>query len=144
MPILGMVALYADGRATLTPSGTAAEFPRSNGLFAGKRRAATVHVGTYRSDRPFAQAVGVWDWAKGRDDSHDFGGDHLVEEFVMVPGKGGGERDGWLLGTTVNLQARATELHVFDASDVAAGPVVTWRADVALPVGFHGTFAAAG
>jgi carotenoid cleavage dioxygenase-like enzyme len=85
----------------------------------------------------------VWNWARGADDSHDFGGDHLVEEFVLVPRPGArSETDGWLLGTTVNLKARATELHVFDAARVAAGPIVSWRADVALPVGFHGNFAA--
>jgi all-trans-8'-apo-beta-carotenal 15,15'-oxygenase len=144
MPDLGLIALYPDGRATLAPSGTAAEFPRSNPQLAGECRSATVHVGSYRTDRPFAQAVGVWDWKRGRDDAHDFGGDHLVEEFVMVPRSGGaGERDGWMLGTTVNLAARATELHVFDAAQVAAGPLVSWRADVAMPVGFHGNFVGA-
>ncbi|MBC7505735.1 MAG: carotenoid oxygenase family protein [Sandarakinorhabdus sp.] len=143
MPILGMIALFPDGRASLTPSGTAAEFPRSNPRIAGQRRSATVHVGTYRTDRPFAQAVGVWDWTKGADDAHDFGGDHLTEEFVLVPRRGArSETDGWLLGTTVNLKAGATELHVFDAARVAAGPLVSWRADVAMPVGFHGTFVA--
>ena len=143
MPMLGMIALFPDGRASLTSSDTAAEFPRSNQRYAGLRRDATVHVGNYRPGRPFAQAVGVWSWSKGRDDSHDFGGEHLVEEFVLVPRKGGtAETDGWLLGTTINLAARATELHVFDAAAVAAGPLVSWRADVALPVGFHGTFVA--
>ncbi len=145
MPDPGPIALFPDGRATLTASGTAAEFPRSNPRRAGVRRSATVHVGSYRADRPFAEAVGVWDWTTGRDDAHHFGGDHLVEEFVMVPRPGGsGDRDGWLLGTTVNLAARATELHVFDAARVAAGPIASWRADVAMPVGFHGCFVSAG
>jgi all-trans-8'-apo-beta-carotenal 15,15'-oxygenase len=144
MPILGMIALFPDGRASLTPSGTAAEFPRSNPRFAGTRRSATVHVGHYRPERPFAQAVGVWDWTRGVDDAHDFGGEHLVEEFVLVPRRGARhERDGWLIGTTVNLAARATELHVFDAARVAGGPLVSWRSGVAMPVGFHGTFVAA-
>jgi all-trans-8'-apo-beta-carotenal 15,15'-oxygenase len=40
----------------------------------------------------------------------------------------------------VNLDARATELHLLDARRIEAGPVATWRADVALPVGFHWTF----
>ena len=53
------------------------------------------------------------------------------------------EGDGWLVGTSVNLKARATELHVFDARHVGAGPVCTSRADVALPAGFHGTIVAA-
>ncbi len=144
MPILSMIALFSDGRASLTPSGVAAEFPRSDARRAGLARRATVHVGNYRADRPFAQAVAVWDWQTGKDDAHVFGADHLVEEFLLVPRPGGsGERDGWLLGTTVNLAARATELHVFDAGRVAAGPLCSWRADVALPVGFHGCFAGA-
>ena len=144
MPILGMIALHPGGRATLSPSGAAAEFPRSNPVVAGVRRSATVHVGNYRPERPFAQSLGVWDWEKGADDAHDFGGDHLTEEFVLVPRRGAGnETDGWLVGTTINLKAQATELHVFDAARVAAGPLASWRASVAMPVGFHGTFVAA-
>jgi all-trans-8'-apo-beta-carotenal 15,15'-oxygenase len=40
----------------------------------------------------------------------------------------------------VNLDAKATELHVFDARHVTQGPIVAWRAPVALPVTFHGVF----
>jgi carotenoid cleavage dioxygenase-like enzyme len=43
---------------------------------------------------------------------------------------------------TVNLAAKATELHVFDALRVSAGPVCSWRARVALPVSLHGAFVA--
>jgi carotenoid cleavage dioxygenase-like enzyme len=144
MPILAMVALRPDGRATLQSSGLAAEFPRTDPHRAGLPRRRTAHVGSYRTDRPFAQAVGLWDWKSGRDDAHDFGGDHLVEEFVMVPRPGATrEDDAWLVGTTLNLSARATELHVLDAARVSAGPIASWRADVALPVGFHGCFAPA-
>jgi all-trans-8'-apo-beta-carotenal 15,15'-oxygenase len=39
------------------------------------------------------------------------------------------------------VKARATELHVFDARRVEAGPLVSWRASAALPVTFHGCFA---
>lgn len=53
---------------------------------------------------------------------------------------GSAEFDGWLVGTSINFAAKATELHVFDARRVAAGPICTWRADVALPATFHGTF----
>jgi carotenoid cleavage dioxygenase-like enzyme len=140
MPILSMVALRPDGRATLESSRLAAEFPRTDPRRAGLPRTLTAHVGSYRTNRPFAQAVGLWDWKAGRDDAHDFGGSHLVEEFVLVPRPGGAERDAWLVGTTLNLKARATELHILDAARVSAGPVASWRADVALPVGFHGSF----
>ncbi|MFZ4688723.1 MAG: carotenoid oxygenase family protein [Polymorphobacter sp.] len=134
-PQLTMVALHPDGKASLSASGIAAEFPRVDPQLAGLKRRRTVHVGSYDQARPFAQSVGVWDWQTGKDDAFHFGARQLVEEFVPV-GR-------WLIGTTVNLDAKATELHVLDARRVARGPIVSWRADVALPVGFHGNFVAA-
>lgn len=141
MPVLQMVALHPDGKATLTSSGVDAEFPRSDPRKAGLTRTKTVHVGSYSGDRPFAQSVGIWDWRGGRDDMFTFGSRHLVEEFVPVADKNNPGQN-WLIGTTVNLDKRATELHIFDALHVSNGPVCTWRSDVSLPIGFHGSFVA--
>lgn len=41
---------------------------------------------------------------------------------------------------TVNLDAKATALRVFDARLVAQRPVVSWRAPLALPATFRGIF----
>ncbi len=139
MPILTMVALHPGGRATLAASAIAAEFPRVDPRQAGLPRSKTVHVGLYGKDRPFARGVGVFDWKTGRDDAYDFGANQLVEEFVPVGDRRKSSKS-WLVGTTVNLSAQATELHVIESDHVARGPVCTWRADVALPVGFHGNF----
>jgi len=85
----------------------------------------------------------VRDWKTGRETAFDFGRRHLVEEMVFVPRPGSSEEfDGWLVGTSLNLDAQATELHAFDARRVADGPLVTWRANTALPLGFHGIFTA--
>jgi all-trans-8'-apo-beta-carotenal 15,15'-oxygenase len=139
MPILTMVALRPDGKAAMTASPIAAEFPRADPRLAGLPRSKTVHVGLYDQKRPFARSVGVWDWKAGRDDHFDFGSRQLVEEFVPVADRSCEGRS-FLIGTTINLDAAATELHVFDADRVANGPLCTWRADVALPIGFHGSF----
>lgn len=137
-PLLAQIVLHASGRGELRPTRTTAEFPSGDKRRAGKPRRHVVHVAGY--DRgPFTHGVGMWDWNRGADDVHDFGGRQLAEEFLFVP-RGDGERDGWLVGCTLNLDERATELHVLDAGDVAAGPICTWRADHALPIGFHGTF----
>jgi all-trans-8'-apo-beta-carotenal 15,15'-oxygenase len=143
MPILTMVALHPNGKAQMQASPIAAEFPRVDPRLAGLPRSQTVHVGLYSKDRPFARSVGVWDWKSGRDDAYDFGARQLVEEFVPVADKVDANKN-WLIGTTINLDARATELHILDAAHVARGPVCTWRADIALPVGFHGNYVAAG
>jgi all-trans-8'-apo-beta-carotenal 15,15'-oxygenase len=142
MPVLTMVALHPDGKATLSASAIAAEFPRVDPREAGLSRRKTVHVGLYERGRPFACGVGVWDWKTGRDDAFDFGTNQLVEEFVPVADRQNPAKT-WLVGTTVNLSARATELHIFDCDHVARGPECTWRADVALPIGFHGNFVTA-
>lgn len=135
---LSFITLGADGRARIEVTPLPAEFPRSDPRFAGHGRRKTV-VNTVGGDaaKPFLQGVAVSDWRTGRADVFDFGRDHCAEEFLFVP-RGARELDGWLVGTTLNLQAQATELHVFEASRVSAGPVCSWRADVPLPVGFHG------
>ena len=135
-PRLTMVALRPDGRADMNAAGIDAEFPRSEPKLAGLARSQTVHVGGYLPGRPFATTVGIWDWRTGKDDVHDFGARQLVEEFVPVPG---GKRR-LLMGTTINLDTQRTELHIFDARRVAAGPVASWSADTALPVSFHGNW----
>jgi carotenoid cleavage dioxygenase-like enzyme len=141
VPVLAMIALRPDGRATLSPTRIAAEFPKSDKRRAGLARRYTLHTALYGHTRPMARGVGLFDWKTGKDDCFDFGHQHLVEESLFVP-RGSGEHDGWIIGTSVNLAAKATELHVIDAAHVATGPIATWRADIALPVGFHGVFVA--
>jgi len=136
-----LITLRADGRAGMTQETVAAEFPRGDARFAGEARQYSVHLTNEQPDRPLFQGVAVRDWKRDRDQVFKFGPRHLVEEMVFVPRPGSSqELDGWLVGTTLNLDAKATELHVFDARRVAQGPIAAWRAPVALPVTFHGVF----
>jgi len=137
---LTMFALHPDGRAVIEPTGVAAEFPRTDGRMSGAPRRYTIHA-TAVGGSPLFHGLAVHDWKTGRSDRYDFGPAHLVEEAVFVPRPGGAaELDGWLIQPSVNLRAKATELHVFKALHVAEGPICTWRADRALPVSLHGAF----
>jgi all-trans-8'-apo-beta-carotenal 15,15'-oxygenase len=138
-PMLTQIVLHASGKAEMKPTRIAAEFPASDKRLSGSARRFTTHVAHYRND-PFPHAIASWDWSKGRDDAYDFGDHQLVEEFLFVA-KGEGERNGWLIGTTLNLSAQASELHLLDARRVSDGPVASWRASMPLPLGFHGTVA---
>ena len=141
-PRLAQITLSPNGKAAMTRFASTAEFPRSDPRFAGQKRAFTVHATNEREDRPLFQGVAVRDWSRDREQVFDFGADHLVEEMIFVPRKGSAaEFDGWLVGTSLNVKAWSTELHVFDARRVEAGPLVSWRAPAALPVTFHGCFA---
>ncbi len=137
-PMLHQIVLRPDGKAALLKTGVQAEFPASDRRLSGNARNFTSHVSGY-GDTPFPHQIAQWDWQRGRDERFDFGRHQLVEEFLFAP-RGAGERDGWLIGTTLNLKARATELHVLDAAQLASGPVASFRADIPLPLTFHGSF----
>jgi all-trans-8'-apo-beta-carotenal 15,15'-oxygenase len=138
-PMLTQIILRADGKAEMQATRVSAEFPSNDKRVAGQARRYTTHVTGYRQT-PFPHAIAIWDWSKGKDEKFDFGDHQLVEEFLFVS-KGAGERDGWLMGTTLNLKERKTELHLIDAKHVSSGPVATWRASLPLPLTFHGTIA---
>jgi all-trans-8'-apo-beta-carotenal 15,15'-oxygenase len=138
-PMLTQIVLHTNGKAEMKATRVSAEFPETDPRRAGLARRFTTHVAGYRNT-PFPHAIAMWDWSKGRDDKYDFGDHQLVEEFLFVP-RGEGERDGWLIGTTLNLIQQKTELHLLDARRLKDGPVATWRASVPLPIGFHGTIA---
>jgi carotenoid cleavage dioxygenase-like enzyme len=138
-PMLTQIVLRPDGKAEMQTTRVSAEFPSSDKRVAGAARRFTTHVTGYRQT-PFPHAIATWDWSKGRDDKFDFGDHHLVEEFLFIA-KNEGERGGWLIGTTLNLKARKTELHLLDAKHVSEGPLATWQASPPLPLTFHGTIA---
>jgi carotenoid cleavage dioxygenase-like enzyme len=142
-PMLHQIVLYPDGKAAAVPTGIAGEFPASDPRRAEQPHRLTAHVTGYDQHGPFPHAIATWDWQRGRSDSFDFGSNQLVEEFVYVASASADEGDGWLIGSTLNLATRASELHVLRASNVAEGPVASWSADVALPISFHGIFVGA-
>jgi carotenoid cleavage dioxygenase-like enzyme len=84
--------------------------------------------------------LATWDWDSGRSDRFLFGDTQIMEEAVFVP-HGPDEADAWLIAPSINLAEGVTELHAFNAARVSDGPVATWRADIALPAGFHGVWA---
>ncbi|MGV8930116.1 MAG: carotenoid oxygenase family protein [Brevundimonas sp.] len=138
--VLKLITLYPNGRADIASSGVIAEFPKSDPRRAGLARRLTAHTAGERHDRPLPTGLAIWDWDAGTSDSFSFGDSQIVEEAVFVP-RGPDETDSWLVAPSINLAEGVTELHAFDAANVSAGPVATWRADVALPAGFHGVWA---
>ncbi len=143
-PQLALATLRPDGRGELTRTPLAAEFPGGDPRRAGLARRYGVYASTPGKGRPMMQGLAVQDWRTGRSRAFDYGATQVAEEAVFAPRPGAtGEFDGWLVAPSVNLAARATELHVFDARHVDDGPVCTWRADLILPAGFHGRFVSA-
>ena len=140
-PELTRIRLGRGGKAQVQPLGQVAEFPRADPRFAGRPRRFTSYATHLEHPRPLFQAVGVRDERRGRSQVFDFGPRQMVEEPMFAPRPGSSDEfDGWLLTPTVNLDADACELHVFDSRNVAAGPICAWRASAVAPVGLHGAF----
>lgn len=140
---LGLIRLKADGSTELTRLPVIAEFPRSDPRRAGLARRLSIHTTAEAPETPFARAIGVTDWSNGATRTFDFGPNHVVDEMVFAPKPGAAsEADGWLIGPSLNLAERRTELHLLDIARIEDGPVATWRADVPLPAAFHGIWTA--
>ena len=138
---LALITLRPDGRAEMTRSNAVGEFPQSDPRRRGLKRRLTVHTGGETRGRPLPTGLALQDWETGRSEGFTFGRHQVVEEVLFAPKPGAtAERDAWLIGPSINLDAGRTELHVFDAARIEDGPVVSWAADFALPAGFHGAW----
>ncbi len=136
----------ASGRVGIETFFERSEFPRIDPRRIGLPARRVVSAASWRRDVAggLFHGVQVRDLASGRVDRHDYGVDAVVEEHVVVPKPGAtAERDAWLLGTRYDARRGVTVLAVLDAAHVADGPLAEAALPYALPLGFHGHFAAA-
>ena len=123
------------------------EFPAVDPRDVGRqaKRIACVH----RTDecdptRPGYDGLAILDPDAGEVTSQwRYGDDWMVEEHLLV---GDSNRSGapapWLVGTALNLSRRQIAVSVFDASNLASGPVAQAWLPYAAPLGLHGSFCA--
>ena len=132
------------GNATLARSGIGAvEFPEFAGRSPGPRRHlyALAQRGTAIA---YVDSVLAIDRKRERTATWRYGDGVLAEEHRFVPRPGGrDENDGWLVGTALDSNRGEHLLAVFDARDVAAGPICQARLPRMLPLSFHADFLAA-
>lgn len=131
-----MIALYPDGRAQADVMDGSGEFPRIDPRRVGERHRYTYGV-------TGSGGVARWDWRSGRCETFVYGEQYWAEEPVFVPRSvASGEADGWVVATALNARTAKTELAVFDAGSIGDGPIALLSCPYALPLGFHGAFAA--
>lgn len=135
----------ASGRARQTLAAPVAEFPRVDPSVVGRRyRQLFMAERADPGDRPGYDALLRFDVETGATDRYRFGRGVMVEEHLFVPRPGATrEGEGWLVGTSLDLERKRTRLHVFDATNLAAGPLAQASMARAMPLGLHGAFVAA-
>lgn len=70
-------------------------------------------------------------------------GDTLSEPVFVARGGDAAEGDGWLLTAVWRAGENRSDLAVFSATDVAAGPVALVQLGHRVPDGFHGNWVGA-
>jgi carotenoid cleavage dioxygenase len=112
-------------------SATGGEFPRIDDRFAGSR---TRH-GYFTA----FTALCHYDAVTGQEYHFTLPAGDTASEPVFVP-RGAAEGDGWLLSVIFRAQSCTSDLAIFDATDIAAGPVALAHLPCRVPAGFHGNW----
>ena len=121
----------------------AGEFPRVDDRHAGF---ATRHGWFASAARLTGSGIGFGsishiDLAKNKTVRFQFNdGDQVSEPVFVERGKDAVEGDGWLLSTVFRAAENRTDLAVFNATDIASGPVALVKLDHRVPAGFHGNW----
>ena len=130
------------GKLSITGRNENLEFPRVDPRVVAKRNRHIfypVGLGQHRESR--LNGVMRLDVESGKVDSYSFGANCTVEEHVMVPKPGSTrEGEGWLVGVGFDIDRQQSFASVFDAMNLAAGPVALARLPYWVPYGFHGNF----
>ena len=138
--------LHPDGRADIEATGEEEEFPRVAPAVTGRRNRYVYTVGTSSIGRGGLRLRRVVkrDLETGASHSFDYGPGVIAEEHVFVPRSATrSEDDGWLVGPFLDHAKGVTGLGVFDARNVADGPVARAWLDYPVPLAFHGHFSPA-
>jgi len=131
------------GRVRETPlDDLSTEFPRLDERRTGLPNRYGYAVGN-RSEAGVSESTRLlvrYDLETGARETHDFGAG-APGEAVFAPG-GPGEDEGWLLTYVFDERTEGSELQIFDASRIAAGPVARVGLPQRVPFGFHGSWLA--
>jgi all-trans-8'-apo-beta-carotenal 15,15'-oxygenase len=76
----------------------------------------------------------------GKTDEYDYGSDYLVEEHVIVENGSEPQKNGWLIGTALHWPSKKSCVSLFEAENLAAGPIAKAWLPFHIPLGFHGNF----
>lgn len=116
------------------------EFPRIDDRFAGSAHRHGWFVGDGAPGQPFSCLVHI-DHHEGRLDIYRLPDGDCASEGVFVPRSSQAEEgEGWLLSVVYRGRSDRSDLLLFDAQQLGAGPVACVRLPSRIPNGFHGNW----
>lgn len=118
------------------------EFPRIDPRWVGQKNRYLFYPVAVQREKHYAMnGVMRLDVETGQTSRFDFGGDCSLEEHVLVPKQGARkEGEAWLVGVGFDIRRQTSFASVFDAENLAAGPVALAHLPYWTPHCFHGHF----
>jgi carotenoid cleavage dioxygenase len=123
----------------------AGEFPRIDDRRAGLfyRHGWFAAQTTLRTDPSF-EAIAHFDMKTGKRQTYVFAEGDFPGEPVFAPRSADApEGDGWVMSVVYRSAEDRSDLVLFNAQDIAAGPIAAAKVPRRIPFGFHGTWKAA-
>ena len=137
---LVFVSLKTNGQVEINNADITSEFPRILPHLTGHNNQHLYHLSA-KENALWSDSVSRVDVTTGKQESYNYGSDYLVEEHVPIAIKGG-EKGAFVMGTALHVPSKRTCLNVFEADNLAAGPIARAWLPYHLPLGFHGNFVA--
>ncbi|WP_306360351.1 carotenoid oxygenase family protein [Nocardia sp. CC227C] len=117
------------------------EFPAIDQGLTGRRGRWSYQMRLSVDRTMLFDAVIKYDVLTGAKHTQPFGDGIFGSELTVVPrADGDGEDDAWLTMFAHNAHTGLGEVWIFDAADLAAGPVCRLGLPVRVPLGFHATW----
>ena len=89
-------------------------------------------------------AIAYVDAVSGKQSAYELSGGDMTSEPVFTPRSATAEEgDGWVTAVVWRAAENRSDLLVFNALDLAAGPIATAKMPRRVPFGFHGNWVAA-
>jgi carotenoid cleavage dioxygenase len=131
----------ARGRVAVDTRSENLEFPRVDPRVVARRNRHVFYPVAATADAQTLNGVMRLDMDTGKTDIASMGAGVSLEEHVMVPKPGSTkEGEGWLVGVGFDARRQTSFATVFDAMNLAAGPMAIARLPYWTPYCFHGHF----
>jgi carotenoid cleavage dioxygenase-like enzyme len=118
------------------------EFPVINNTLTGRKTRFAYHVALPDTETLKFDGLYKYDLGSGACQAHKYGLGVYGSESAFAPRIGAkDEDDGYLVGFTIDENSGASDVQIFNAKDIAAGPVGRVTLPCRVPMGFHATWA---
>lgn len=118
------------------------EFPMVNGRYYGRRSRYSYHATFADAETVLFDGLVKHDSVTGTTQTYAYGEGRYGSEAPFAPADGGSaEDDGYVITFVTDVRENRAELLIFDARDIAVGPICRALIPQRIPSGFHSCWA---